>query len=213
MRFYKEEAPIQLYCEVVSYLSNQDRYGKLPDHIRRETALAASENKSVDPMSIYIAMTNLVNPLPTPLERLARHLLTVSANSASCERLFSAFGLILTRLCSRMSIKLMTDLAELQLHLRDEHVHLGILKKKLRKRQILSMSTNDFTLGEAEPASNPGHPPDNSNSEAEALHSPSSTCRNSMDDIIIGLHGCLDADEDPEVVTFGQIHVSVTTKS
>ncbi|EGO29091.1 hypothetical protein SERLADRAFT_433098 [Serpula lacrymans var. lacrymans S7.9] len=113
MRFYKEEAPIQLYRELVSYLSNQDRYGKLPDHIRRETALAASENKSVNPMSIYIAMTNLVNPLPTPLERLARHQLTVSANSASCERLFSAFGLILTRLRSRMSIKSMTDLAEL----------------------------------------------------------------------------------------------------
>ncbi|EGO25785.1 hypothetical protein SERLADRAFT_466398 [Serpula lacrymans var. lacrymans S7.9] len=101
-----------------------------------------------------------------------------------------------------MSIKSMTDLAELQLHLRDEHVHLGILKQKLRKCQILSMSTNDFTLGEAEPASNPGHPPDNSNSEAEALHSPSSTCGNSMDDIII--------DEDPEVVTFGQIHVSIS---
>ncbi|EGO00225.1 hypothetical protein SERLA73DRAFT_72961 [Serpula lacrymans var. lacrymans S7.3] len=100
MRFYKEEAPIQLYRELVSYLSNQDRYEKLPDHIWRETALAASENKSVDPMSIYIAMTNLVNPLPTPLECLARHLLTVSANSASCERLFSAFGLILTQLRS-----------------------------------------------------------------------------------------------------------------
>ncbi|EGO29090.1 hypothetical protein SERLADRAFT_377462 [Serpula lacrymans var. lacrymans S7.9] len=31
-----------------------------------------------------------------------------------------------------------------------------------------------------------------------------------MDDIIIGLRGCLDADEDPEVVTFGQIHVSIS---
>ena len=34
---------------------------------------------------------------PTPLQKLAKRLLAVCANSASCERLFSLFGIILTK--------------------------------------------------------------------------------------------------------------------
>ena len=39
---------------------------------------------------------------PTPLQKLAKHLFAICvANSASCERLFSLFGIILTRRRSR----------------------------------------------------------------------------------------------------------------
>ncbi|OAX37783.1 hypothetical protein K503DRAFT_771158 [Rhizopogon vinicolor AM-OR11-026] len=45
---------------------------------------------------------------------------SICANSTSCERLFGLFGLILSRLRSRLALKKMLDLAELRLHLRDE---------------------------------------------------------------------------------------------
>jgi hypothetical protein len=69
----------------------------------------------------------------TPLCQLARRILSICANSASCERLFSMFGLILTRLRSRLWGKAMTDLAELRLHLRDEHVQSVIAKTCLKR--------------------------------------------------------------------------------
>jgi hypothetical protein len=54
---------------------------------------------------------------------LARHILSVSANSASCERLFSVFGNILTKLRNRLGLQNMNMLAELKMHIRDEHFH------------------------------------------------------------------------------------------
>jgi hypothetical protein len=43
------------------------------------------------------------------------------------------FGLILTRLRSRLRTKAMADLAELRLHLRDEHLRQGLVKARLQR--------------------------------------------------------------------------------
>ncbi|KAF9232801.1 ribonuclease H-like domain-containing protein [Melanogaster broomeanus] len=66
------------------------------------------------------------NPPPTLLSELYDYLdnkvLSICANSASCERLFSTFGTILTKLRSRLSLQNMVNLTELRLHLRDEYM-------------------------------------------------------------------------------------------
>ncbi|KAJ8581453.1 hypothetical protein M405DRAFT_623547 [Rhizopogon salebrosus TDB-379] len=54
------------------------------------------------------------------------------ANSASCERLFSLFDLILTKLRSPLALEKMLDLAELRLHLRDEYMRRGSVRDRLR---------------------------------------------------------------------------------
>lgn len=48
------------------------------------------------------------------------------------------FGITLTRLRSRLRPKAMTDLAELRIFLRDEHIKSGELKENLRKRKMTS---------------------------------------------------------------------------
>ncbi|KAI0918170.1 hypothetical protein AcV5_002936 [Taiwanofungus camphoratus] len=73
------------------------------------------------------------------LIKLATHLLSVCANSASYERLFSTFGLILTKLHNHMSMETLTTIAELKLHLRDEHLWSGAkerLRRHFRKSQV-----------------------------------------------------------------------------
>jgi hypothetical protein len=60
---------------------------------------------------------------------LAQRILSISANSASCERLFSVFGMTLTKLRSRLGTETLTSLAELKMHIRDEN-----LQKDSRKR-------------------------------------------------------------------------------
>jgi hypothetical protein len=72
---------------------------------------------------------------PPALIRLAKHLLSICLNSASCERLFSSFGLILSKLRSKLKNERLLALAELKLHIRDELVRTG-KHKEARTRQF-----------------------------------------------------------------------------
>ena len=67
---------------------------------------------------------------PTPFYRLANRLLLISANSATCEQLFSVFGTTLTKLRNRMGTSTLSSLAELKMHTRDEY------KEKSTKNQM-----------------------------------------------------------------------------
>ena len=71
---------------------------------------------------------------PTPLAKLARCLFSVCVNSTSCEQLFSMFGITLSRLQSRLQPQVMTDLAEIHLHLRDEHLKTGQVKERMKQK-------------------------------------------------------------------------------
>ena len=95
-----------------------------------------AQGENADPLFLY---QGIFNGELTPLQKLATRLLSVCCNSASCERLFSMFGLTLTRLRSRLRPQSMVDFAELRMHLRDEHLRCGLLKESL-KRKITSHS-------------------------------------------------------------------------
>ena len=68
-----------------------------------------------------------------PLQTLACRILTICANSASVERLFSIFGQILTKLRSRLRNEAMVMLAELKLHIRDEYKQNDTAKARLKR--------------------------------------------------------------------------------
>ncbi|KZT22971.1 hypothetical protein NEOLEDRAFT_1070273, partial [Neolentinus lepideus HHB14362 ss-1] len=75
-------------------------------------------------------------------------ILSICANSASCKHLFSLLRLILTKLCSRLGLKTLTSIAELKMHLCDEHLKNGAkqcLKRhfsaKTKGKDSLSVST------------------------------------------------------------------------
>ena len=69
-----------------------------------------------------------------PLIRLARHIFSLCANSASCERLFSAFSNILTKVRNRTGKETLQTLAEIKLHVRDEHLAHTEMKTRLKRR-------------------------------------------------------------------------------
>ena len=73
---------------------------------------------------------------PPPFIHLAKHVLSISANLASCERLFSVFGNILTKLRNRLGTNNMVVLAELKMHIRDEHAHKQTKKRLKRVFQV-----------------------------------------------------------------------------
>ena len=84
-----------------------------------------------------------------PVIVFARRLLSICPNSASCERLFSHFGLILTKLRTKLSSKKLVDLAEMKLHLRDEHIRTGEYKS-VRRRTFGVMEEHALNTKEIE---------------------------------------------------------------
>ncbi|KIO10306.1 hypothetical protein M404DRAFT_95609, partial [Pisolithus tinctorius Marx 270] len=55
-----------------------------------------------------------------PLHRIAKQLLSLCPNSASCEWLFNMFGEILTKWQNRLSTENLTALAELKMYVQEE---------------------------------------------------------------------------------------------
>lgn len=73
--------------------------------------------------------------VPPPLIRLALHIFSIHANSASCERLFSLFGNIQTKKRNRMTSKTLQMIAEVKMHLRDGHAASWSQKQKSRAKR------------------------------------------------------------------------------
>ena len=97
---------------------------------------------------------------PTPFYLLASRLLSICANSATCERLFSVFGTTLTKLRNRMGTSTLTALAELKMHLRSEHQEKST---KTRMKHLFSCRSGGSSLSRTPshtmPVSQP-QPPD-----------------------------------------------------
>lgn len=71
---------------------------------------------------------------PRPLHKIARRILSICPNSASCERLFSVFGSILTKWRNRLSTENLTRIAELKLYVHEEHICANTVKQRLKRQ-------------------------------------------------------------------------------
>ena len=101
---------------------------------------------------------------PPPFIRLAKRILSISANSASCERLFSVFGNILTKLRNRLGVNNMVMLAELKMHIRNEHAHKQTKKRLKRVFQVRTdaeMAAAALAVPSGTSDSTPSQPPVN----------------------------------------------------
>ncbi|KAI5998190.1 hypothetical protein EDD15DRAFT_2162292, partial [Pisolithus albus] len=128
-RFFGSSPPHELFMELQDYLGNKGTYTNFAPWV--ENVQREAEKKHPDPLAMYEGM-QYGGGEKTPLQRVAFRLFAICANSVSCERLFSMFGLTLTRLRSRLRSEAMTSLAELRLHLRDEHARSGQAKHRLK---------------------------------------------------------------------------------
>jgi len=87
-------------------------------------------------------------PVGTLLSQFANRVLSITANSASCERLFSVFGNTLTKLRNRMGASTLANIAELRMHLRDEELAESKEQCSTRiKRHLGTRNLNDIASG------------------------------------------------------------------
>ena len=107
----------------------------------------------------------MADPENSPaLVKLAKRIFSIVPNSASCERLFSSFGNILTKLRNRLGTETLVSLAELRLHLRDEHLRLGVVQNRLKRHFEAKDIIDEISTAQAPSSlSNPGQQTDDIN--------------------------------------------------
>ena len=76
---------------------------------------------------------------------LAMHILSISANSALCEHLFSSFGNILIKLHNQMSTKTLSTFGELKLHIHNQH-HKYDTKQHVKDQMFMKATNPDTTV-------------------------------------------------------------------
>lgn len=137
-RFFPNTPSDKFRTELLEYLEGHGDYGvEFTNWVDLVRSSAETERKRPDPLKMYEGI-RFQDAEPTPLQKFAHRIFSICANSASCERLFSLFGTVLTKLRSRLGLKGLTDLAELRLHLRDEYMQMGDKKGRLRRaRKII----------------------------------------------------------------------------
>lgn len=129
--------------------------------------------------------------LNAPIVTLALRIFSVCTNSASCERLFSSFGDILTRKRSRLSGKNLVALAELKLHLQEDEAQ-SVSKKQRIKQYIDAVKQQKQLETQAEEAET---------STGSATDELSSVTNNQMATTLQHIITRFTAEEDTETIT------------
>lgn len=109
------------------------------------------------------------------LVTLALRIFSICPNSASCERLFSSFGNILTKSRSRLSNKALVELAELKLHLQEEEIQSGSMKERVKRHfdltrrdnpELMDITANSLVDTQPVQSSNTAHTEENESFQA-----------------------------------------------
>ncbi|KAJ8515209.1 hypothetical protein ONZ45_g7358 [Pleurotus djamor] len=167
-RFFHETPTIDLLQSVQDYFSaraNSAMFQNLQVMAELLEKSATEQGVPLDPKNIWKTIVNDLEKLP-PLIRLAFYLPAICANSASCERLFSVFGNTLTKLRNRLKTQTLVSLAELKMHIRDEHMRSSESKARMRQR-FFGRKALESQPASAPPTLTPTATPPSNQSDAE----------------------------------------------
>ena len=123
----------RLLSNIEDYFSGRGICADMDSYATSIEDNSREHGESPDPLSVYNGISPISRAASPPLFKLAYHILSICPNSASCERLFSVFGNTLTKLRNRLGNQTLTSLAELKMHIRDEHLRAGETKKAMKR--------------------------------------------------------------------------------
>lgn len=92
----------QLFSNMEDYFSGRGICADMTQYISAINDEAQHSGVSPDLLMVYDGISPIVNITLPPLFKLAYHIFSICPNSASCERLFSIFGNMLTKLRNRL---------------------------------------------------------------------------------------------------------------
>ncbi|KIJ19530.1 hypothetical protein PAXINDRAFT_68982, partial [Paxillus involutus ATCC 200175] len=132
LRFYGgDDVPVELLTDLEWYLDSSGNFAYMDLYKNSLLARADITCTPVDALDVWSASFHPGSE-PRPLHKIARCLLSICPNSASCEHLFSVFGGILMKWHNQLSTENLIHLAELKMYVHKEHVRDDAVKKCLK---------------------------------------------------------------------------------
>ncbi|EKM49170.1 uncharacterized protein PHACADRAFT_201944 [Phanerochaete carnosa HHB-10118-sp] len=130
--FYTVPVPVtDLLEDVQEYLMKSGHFADIQSW--QHSICLAAEAMKTSPDSIQVwDFAQHPEALVRPIIQLACRLLSVCTNSASCKRLFSSLGHILTKLRNCLGNTTLLSLTEMKMHICDEHLCNQGLQRRLK---------------------------------------------------------------------------------
>ncbi|CAE6409198.1 unnamed protein product [Rhizoctonia solani] len=125
-----------LFEAFMSYYNWSDVFSAQAWHLNKYSEMYKNEGKDVNLDVIWstIPCTRTINTGRHQLACLARLILSIVANSACCERLFSRMGNIHTKLRNRLSFERVHDIATVAMDIEAQHQAAGLIRKRTKGR-------------------------------------------------------------------------------
>ena len=118
--FRTDNIPAEFYDQLHDYLNKRGEFIQLDFTCERQKLKAEGKKKAPDPTAVYDEFK--YGQDDRYFFQLGRRLLSITANSASCERLFSEYGIILSKRQTRLLQDHMMQCAQLKAQIRNEHL-------------------------------------------------------------------------------------------
>lgn len=166
--FRTDNVPTEFYTQVHDYLTRSGEFSRLDFTCQLQKLKAEGKKQAPNPVDVYDDYK--YGQDDHFIFQLGRKLLSVTANSASCERLFSEYGVILSKRQSRLLKDHMMQRAQLKAQIRDEHLRDDSMRKRA-KQHFSSIKDRQKADPQIATAANPSL----SNTELSSYHVEGST--------------------------------------
>ncbi|KAF8692824.1 hypothetical protein RHS03_08537, partial [Rhizoctonia solani] len=134
-RVFQKAPESGLFEAFMSYYNWTDEFSAEAWHLKEYSDMYKNEGKDINLDAIWSTLPcpGTVNTGRHQLACLARLILSIVANSAGCERLFSRMGNIHTKLRNRFNFKRVHDIATVAMDIDAQHQAAGLTRKRTRR--------------------------------------------------------------------------------
>lgn len=161
-RFFEVKPQATFSVAVLDYIEGVGQFSDEAMMLADRKEEFEGRDEDIDLVSIWRGIDRSDDPIctgPNGVVKLARRLLSVIANSAGCERLFSQFGITHTKIRNRLSTQTVHKTAVVKMDIQQSHADAGLIRTRLKRK-----------FGDDEPASSPTLSPstdDNNDDDTE----------------------------------------------
>ncbi|QRV73696.1 hAT family dimerization protein [Ceratobasidium sp. AG-Ba] len=134
-RVFQKEPDSGLFEAFMSYYNWTDEFSAESWHLKEYSDMYSKEGKNINLDALWstVPCPGTANTGRHQLAALARLILSIVANSAGCERLFSRMGIIHTKLRNRFDFERVHDIATLAMDIHAQHQAAGLARKRKKR--------------------------------------------------------------------------------
>ncbi|KAH7913714.1 ribonuclease H-like domain-containing protein [Hygrophoropsis aurantiaca] len=157
-RVFRKSPDLAFYRTFLDYLNEKEEFSQSRMHLDEIKLLYDQAGKNVNVVEIWQNLDSGVFSGRNDLVKFAIRILSIVANSAGCERLYSNYGAIHTKLRNHLSEQNVHKTSVVKMDLKRQHMQAGLLQPR-KKRKF-----SEYDSSVAGPSSNPSNPSGESNS-------------------------------------------------